>query len=167
MQNRRESNIERWETVKVLMSETMTTKDGTEVGISLVVNRPVFKDGNEGFPKASVVIARNGSSFRIPFFKGSAEEPESILDLFGKAVELWHETGHDEYEGYVDEHRSVLDARRQRDIDDHDQRMKKLASESGKNRSGVGTGLSRFTKESKRDRRRRKRERNQDHYDNG
>jgi hypothetical protein len=147
VQNRRESNIDRWETVKVLMSDTMQTKDGTEVGISLVVNKPIFKDGNEGFPKASMVISRNGSSYRIPFFKGSSEEPTAIVGLMEMALKSWREEGHEEYEDFVAAHRAMLDARKQR--------------EGGRNRKDVGGGLSKFSKTSKRERRKQKRRRHE------
>jgi hypothetical protein len=161
VQNRRESNIDRWETVKVLMSDTMQTKDGTEVGISLVVNKPIFKDGNEGFPKASMVISRNGSSYRIPFFKGSSEEPTAIVGLMEMALKSWREEGHEEYEDFVAAHRAMLDARKQRGIDDHNKMLTDLASEGGRNRKDVGGGLSKFSKTSKRERRKQKRRRHE------
>lgn len=143
--NNRESNIEQWDTLKVLMSDSVTTKDGTDIGISLVVNQPIFRDGNEGFPKASLVIMRGRSSYRIPFFKGSKEEPIEVLRLMTKALELWDESGSDEYEKFVQEHRAKLDSRRQRDSD--------LANEGRHNHKGVGGELSQFSKVSKRERR--------------
>jgi hypothetical protein len=157
-QKRRENNIDRWETVKVLMSESRTTSEGTEVGISLVVNKPVFKDGNTGFPKASMIITRNKSSYRIPFFKGSAEEPEEVLTLFTDALEMWDKDGRNEYEDFVAAHRASIDAIRQKDIDEHNSMLSDLATKSSRSNTNVGTGLSRFTKRERKNKRRNKHE---------
>jgi hypothetical protein len=160
-QNRRESNIERWETVAVIMSETTVTGDGSEIGVSLVINQPVFKDGNLGFPKASIVIERNKSVYRIPFFKGSDEEPCAIVDLVNSAIDVWQERGEEDFKSYVTRHREYLDELKKKRIDEHNDMMDNLASSYGKDNSRVNTGLGRFTKESKRDRVKRKRDHQQ------
>jgi hypothetical protein len=166
--NRRESNIVRWDTVKVLMSEVthvlteQKNSDGqrvqSEVGVSLVINRPVFKDGNEGFPKASLVISRGRSIFRIPFFKGSDDEAYAVINLMETALQLWTNGGHDEYQNLVSDHFDKLKERRNKEIEHHNDMLVHMAVESGRDRSGVGGGLAKFSKESKRDRRKRKRE---------
>lgn len=114
-QVRRESNIDRWETLRVLMTEKRTTSNGSEIEISLVVNQPTFKDGNEGYPKASVVVSRNGSMYRIPLVRGSSEEAVVIYELIGEALDVWDEGAVAEYEELVNEHRNILEFRRQSD----------------------------------------------------
>ena len=153
----RESNIERWETVKVLMSETRRTLEGNDLGVSLVVNRPVFKDGGPGWPKVSLVISRNASSYRIPFFKGSPEEVEQIHKLMGEALEKWFSGGAaQEFEQLAAEYHSLRQQKRQEEIDAHTGELERLAQLSAREGSKSGSGLSKFSKVPKRERKRMK-----------
>ena len=132
---RRDNGIERWETLKIMTADTRTTNEGTEVRVSLVVSRPIFKDGNVGYPKASLVIMRDRAVFRIPFFKGSADEADFINDMMGDALDKWDESGRDEFDQMIRDHRDTLNAIRQKDIDEHNKMLDNLAATSGKDHS--------------------------------
>lgn len=139
----RDNGIERWETLKIMTADTKESKEGTEVRVSLVVSQPIFKDGNVGYPKASLVIMRDRAVFRIPFFKGSADEAEFICDMMDDALDKWDEGGRDEFDRMIRNHRDMLEETREA---------------RGNGDSRVGNGLSKFSDVPKRERRRKKRE---------
>lgn len=151
--NGKKRDIDHWETVEVLHSDSVEL-DRAIIGIVIEVRRPVFEGGAEGFPRMSCTIKRQDRQgagrerdLRLLCYDGNPEEVQAMAGLF-------HDMSKGGFGDFMDRYREIADAHRRAH-----ERPRERSNGGGDRREigGVGGGLS-FGRSGKTERMRRKKE---------
>lgn len=137
--NGKKRDIDHWETVEVLHSESVEL-DRATIGIVVEVRRPIFEGGVEGFPRMSCTIRRKDNQgagkerdLRLLCYDGNPEEVQAMAGLFHDMSKGGFGDFVDRYKEIADKHRRAHERPRGRSHGGGEQRR-----EIG----GVGGGLS-------------------------
>ena len=155
--------IDRWETEEVIFSDDCELKNAT-IGVSLQINRPIFTDGNRGYPKLSATISRDKANIRFPFFDGNDDEIQALRNLILKMLEHV-EAGKISLNDLLEQHRTSLKMAREEEIEC----AKKAWSQSDQfgHDDRVNKGLGKFSRSGKTERKRRSRSSRKNQFDDG
>lgn len=80
MEQQRRGNVDRWELVETVHSKAKEVGNAS-VKVALEITRPIFVDGNSGYPRLNLTLSRNDKSFRFQCQEGDTGEILALADF--------------------------------------------------------------------------------------